>query len=123
MTRSEAIEFAKEQQEIFGGKMGEFLKFVEDALTQTNTSNALNALDCVERQAAIDALYGITAYKNSIPLFSAVFNIEKLPSAERRARWKGEGLGDYRCSLCGEVTRHTRTRFCPNCGARMEEDT
>lgn len=44
MNRAEAIEFAKEQQEIFGGKMGEFLKFVEDALTQTNTSNTLNAL-------------------------------------------------------------------------------
>lgn len=39
--------------------------------------------DPIERQAAIDALYGITAYKNQIPLFSAVFNIEKLPSAQR----------------------------------------
>ena len=38
--------------------------------------------DTIYRQDAIDALYGITAYKNNIPLFSAVFNIEKLPSAQ-----------------------------------------
>ena len=31
---------------------------------------------------AIDALYGITAYKNFIPLDSAIFNIKKLPSAD-----------------------------------------
>ena len=44
---------------------------------------------------------------------------ERGKAERKRGRWKGEGLGDYRCSLCGEVTKHTRTNFCPNCGARM----
>jgi len=34
MNRAEAIEFAKEQRAIFGGRMGDFLKFVEDELAQ-----------------------------------------------------------------------------------------
>lgn len=41
--------------------------------------------DLIDRQAAIDALYGITTYKNSIPIVSAVFNIKKLPSAQPTA--------------------------------------
>ena len=36
----------------------------------------------IDRQKAIDALYGITAYKNTIPLSSAIFNIEKIPTAD-----------------------------------------
>lgn len=43
--------------------------------------------DTISRQAAIDTLYGITSYKDTIPLFSAVFNIEKLPSAQPEQRW------------------------------------
>ena len=39
-------------------------------------------MDIISRQDAIDALYGITAHKNFIPLDSAIFNIKKLPSAD-----------------------------------------
>lgn len=60
MNRAEAIEFAKEQQEIFGGKMGEFLAFVENELTQPNASNTLNALDC-DDLISRKALYEKTA--------------------------------------------------------------
>lgn len=38
---------------------------------------------------------------------------------EREARWKGAGLGDYYCSLC-QHTISGRTRFCPECGAKMD---
>lgn len=38
--------------------------------------------DMISRQAAIDALLGITAIRNTIPLDSAIFNIKKLPAAE-----------------------------------------
>ena len=38
--------------------------------------------DSISRQAAIDALLGITAMRNTIPLDSAIFNIKKLPSAQ-----------------------------------------
>ena len=40
--------------------------------------------DTIYRHAAIDALLGITAIRNTIPLDSAIFNIKKLPSAEPR---------------------------------------
>ncbi len=43
--------------------------------------------DLISRKAAIDALLGITAMRNTIPLGSAIFNIEKLPSAQPEQRW------------------------------------
>ena len=36
-------------------------------------------------------------------------------------RWKGAGMGDYRCSLCWEVVSGNNHNFCPNCGADMSE--
>ena len=39
---------------------------------------------------------------------------------EREARWKGAGMGDYCCSLC-QHTISGRTKFCPECGAKMDE--
>ena len=35
-------------------------------------------------------------------------------------RWKGEGMGDYSCSLCTEVVSGNEYNYCPNCGARMD---
>lgn len=42
----------------------------------------------------------------------------KIP--KREARWKGVGMGDYYCSLC-LYTMSGRTKFCPECGAKMDE--
>ena len=39
---------------------------------------------------------------------------------ERKARWKGAGMGDYYCSLCQHQISG-RTKFCPECGAKMDE--
>ena len=39
-------------------------------------------MDLISRQAAIEALLGITAMRNTIPLDSAIFNIKKLPSVQ-----------------------------------------
>lgn len=36
------------------------------------------------------------------------------------ARWKGAGMGDYYCSLC-QYQMSGRTKFCPECGAKMDE--
>ncbi len=72
----------------------------------------------IDKEKVIDAL------DQSINIFDATDRIKALKASDvverKRGRWKGEGLGDYRCSLCGEVTRHTRTNYCPNCGARMK---
>ena len=48
----------------------------------TNERTETHARDSISRQAAIDALLGITAMRNTIPLDSAIFNIKKLPSAQ-----------------------------------------
>lgn len=75
--------------------------------------------DLIDRQAAIDAMFaempGLT--------FNDVLRILRtLPSAQpeqKAARWKGEGFGYYRCSLCGMIGNGTR--YCPNCGAYIGE--
>ncbi len=84
--------------------------------------------DLINRQKAIDVLCGITAYKNFIPLDSAIFNIKKLPSAECKGKWvnhrndDGHNIAD--CNLCGSTLQwfdnDGEHNYCPNCGARME---
>lgn len=40
----------------------------------------------------------------------------------KEARWKGAGMGDYYCSLCGSVySGGDEYNFCPNCGAKMKD--
>ena len=39
---------------------------------------------------------------------------------QEEARWKGAGMGDYYCSICQHQISG-RTKFCPNCGAKMDE--
>lgn len=40
-------------------------------------------------------------------------------NTNKLARWKGAGMGDYYCSLCGEVISGNRILECPNCHALM----
>lgn len=39
-------------------------------------------------------------------------------NANKQARWKGAGMGEYYCSLCCEVG-DVRSLRCPNCEALM----
>ena len=56
--------------------------------------------------------------------------IEKLPAVDaapvRRGEWtepyKGEIWDCYACSLCGH-TCESKSRFCPECGAKMDAGT
>ena len=38
------------------------------------------------------------------------------------ARWKGNGFGYYRCSLCWTVVAGHYHLTCPGCGAQMFEE-
>ena len=105
----------------------------------------------IDADAAIDALLGITAMRNTIPLDSAIFNIKKLPSIQperKMGRWiedaetyykavneKGGGVNENTpyftdCIACSEclsmfsvIDNETeRFDFCPNCGAKMEDE-
>lgn len=37
------------------------------------------------------------------------------------ARWKGNGLGDYRCSKCWTVVTGNYHLICPGCKAQMHD--
>lgn len=81
--------------------------------------------DCIRRQAVIDSLHrrfkdGFCgdAWWNSTIVLSAINETPSAQPERKTGRWKGEGMGDYRCSWCGEVS-HPQTNFCPNCGADM----
>ena len=119
----------KEAMEILNG-MKVKIEIPKAAVTQNKRNAALdmaiNALNCsdipnnsdtISRQAVIDALLGITAMRNTIPLNSAIFNIKKLPSVqpERKGRW----IVWYECPFCGEE-RGYAFDTCPMCGTRME---
>lgn len=38
-------------------------------------------------------------------------------------RWKGAGMGDYRCSICDETVSGNSYKYCPYCGAKMDGGT
>ena len=109
-----------------------------DISNTSNTSNTLGALDCVDRQKAIDAVkFGITyakAFNKSTgevkelfkegnkALNEAAERLKELPSAQpRKGKWIDSGYG-VECSLCGEWYPHAsiarnQLNFCPNCGS------
>lgn len=41
-------------------------------------------------------------------------------TSQREGRWKGAGMGDYRCSLCDETVGGNHHNYCPSCGAYMK---
>jgi len=43
-------------------------------------------------------------------------------NTNKKARWKGAGMGDYYCSLCCETVSGNRERRCPKCNALMYTD-
>lgn len=102
--------------------------------TQSNTSNTLESLDCIDRQAAIevaDAIWCVTGDKNVAKVWD---QIKGLPSAQPE-RDKGEWIGtefdgyadgnpvyyEWKCSVCGCVVEDEEPawNYCPNCGADM----
>lgn len=109
----------------------------------SNTSNALealdsvnatqsNTLDCISRQAAIDAVQNrpmMLSKEKVLP----INDLEKLPSAEPkriRGRWivEKDCEGKTRtciCDQCGYKTgrfQWENPNFCANCGAKMERE-
>ena len=103
--------------------------------TQTNAhSTQTNALDCVSRQAAIDALDGFrcgtkAAWKviEDLPsvqpkrylIDSFTRKISVLPSTNNTGKWLGKYC-PYTCDQCGK-TSDSMTPFCRYCGADMRE--
>lgn len=58
----------------------------------------------------------------------AVEILDRLPDAEKKGEWIPEedevGLRWFRCSECRRIVSEThQSKYCPNCGAKMEGDT
>ena len=54
------------------------------------------------------------------PLENGLYYCPNCGADMRVGRWKGEGMGDYSCSLCGEVVSGNHREKCPNCHAKMD---
>lgn len=119
----------------------------ELGLTQTNTSNTLDALDCVDTirraetigamremyhaaekwlQEAEDDTIKARAESCMATLVEMKLRVEKLPSAERRGKWEKKWHSAFKqeipcCSECHNFMAF-RWDYCPNCGAKMEGD-
>ena len=72
----------------------------------------IEAIEMDDKASLVSAIWALS-------IIDEAPTIPTVETQRKKGRWKGKGLGDYRCSLCGEVTRHTRTNFCPWCGAEM----
>lgn len=59
-------------------------------------------------------------YRDKVQKLEDALRAERGGVVDREARWKGLGMGDYYCSLC-QHTMSGRTKFCPVCGAKMDE--
>ena len=116
---------------------------IADFPTQSNAPNTLETLDCISRQAAIEALACLDDYEEE-----AIEALRKLPSAQpercedcrnfnkarllipQPERKKGKwiylnGLDAFECSVCGRQMVRNIFDYCPWCGVEMtkgEED-
>lgn len=100
------------------------IECVKQLPTHPTPSNTLGALDCVDRQQAIDLVESFYKIDKSV-LNIMVFNLKQLPSVQpRKGKWAGkgdsEGFGIFICDNCGKFAM-MEYDFCPNCGCRMEE--
>ena len=114
-------------------------------LTQTNAdSTQINTLDCVGRQAAIDAVakwfYDVFGIKESDGTATIFKRLRELPSAQPESRTGHWILSEDRywktCSECGadvdvslglglfvDNDEVSEKCFCPNCGADMRGES
>lgn len=96
------------------------IQLSEEDTTISNTSNELNALDCISRQEAIRALC-----LHKIIDHSVVRRVlTSLPSAQpvrKTGQWikRKKGAIGYNCSCCGKSDISNHFDYCPNCGADM----
>ena len=102
--------------------------------TQINNSNTLEALDCISRQAALDAIraisdHGDSARANALGL--AEYAVEALPPVQpKHGKWLPDnrcGGGYWVCSSCKYPTEAFAAdvlyKYCPFCGADMRGDS
>lgn len=84
--------------------------------------------DLISRQAAIKAIENLqdcyNGFSDTYDKACIIGALEDVPSAQRTGRWvvnrDSTGCMYGRCTSCGMKHYEGRTKYCPNCGARME---
>lgn len=92
--------------------------------------------DLISRQAAIEEIVQNVLHdkEGKCSVFGALFVLKNLPTAEKKGRDISGEVSyycDFKCSLCGADIGIVEGgnldggvfNFCPNCGARMEEES
>ena len=93
---------------------------------------ASNAVDIVAKHSALYGDGEVSTDEGEAPLYDIMSEIMNLPSAEperKTGRWILCTSWLYECSECGSrspkadwVSGRYLSRYCPHCGARMEND-
>ena len=87
--------------------------------------------DLIDRQAVIDIVYRQRFGLQKLSFDIIMEKLSELPSAEperKTGKWiiydiaLFDGGVDVKCSECGQCGCAPYWDFCPNCGAKMEED-
>ena len=94
-----------------------FLRQIRDSARYHN-GNMLSAVCGAFSVVSVKDAYGNYNYKNGFTEES-VYYVDKSENV-REGRWKGAGMGDYYCSLCGHNVSGNEKRVCPKCKARMD---
>ena len=66
---------------------------------------------------------GVCSVKDILEFIESMPTI--YPEPVKHGRWKYDpDYGEYRCTFCNDWGAHEdeRTHYCPNCGAKMEEE-
>ena len=74
--------------------------------------------DCVSREAVRKAYKHMVITGNMTTLINEVEALPPITPAEKIAHWVNNQNGTYTCDSCG--CKHSRSRYCPNCGTKME---
>ena len=130
MTREEAIAHGKEQVEVFGGEHAEFIKLAIKALDQEPCE------DAISRQSMLDYLKYL---HGEMPEEEFIKELPSVTPARKTGHWidtdvtilnrQGYLVHEVICSECDGISyfrsmgnKYIGANYCPNCGAKMDED-